>query len=484
MKRLVQVALAMGTFSVVNVVIGFVRSKYSALALGPDGVGFLSQASGFLLLAITVCTINSGTGIVKRLAEALDAHDRPRALSLVHTMFGVLCLAGGGAGLVLAAWAAPAARLLFGDARYAVPLLGVAAATPLDVLAAGLFQPIILGCDRYDLYTRASIVATVLAVVPFLVLTWQWGLPGAMVSIGAGAAVRFVVFFAYSRRALEWRPRLSVSAAALRSVIGYGAAMLLVAALLEATAVVIRTTILRRLGPGANGVFQVPVALSSYYSVFFTNALWGHFYPRTSRSVSPEERRSEVEAALRFVTLGFTLMAAVLLAVKAPLIVALYSSQFGAAAPLLLPYVVGDLLFLLAMVYTVSLLSLPRLGFYVVAWVGFCAVRAALSLAAIVTWGLVGAAAAYLAASAVILLACAAYHATRLSLRPSRGMLRLLVGAVGVLVLPSALPATELVRGIAQLLLAGTWLLLTVTREERAMMTAFIARRLGWQAAS
>lgn len=475
MKRLVQVTVAMGSFTIVNMVVGFVRSKYSALALGPDGVGLLSQATSFLLVAITVCAFNSGTGIVKRLAEAFDSGDHRRVGEILDTSFQLLSLTGLLAVLALALLRSPIAATVFGDTGLALAFLGVAIALPFDVLTASLWQAIILGADRYELYTRASVAATLAGVVPFVLMTYLWGLVGAILSIAVVAFIRHAVFLGYALPLVRWRPRITghLSADVVRSLVGYGAAMLGVAILVDGSGLIVRTLILKHLGAAANGLYQVPVAMSSYYSVFFTNGLWGHLYPRISRPLSPEERRDEVNSAIRFITLGVTVLAVALVALRDPLIVIVYSSRFSEATGLVPLYVVGDLFFLLAAVYTVSLLSVPRLGAYVILWVAFCASRTVLSWLFLLRWGLEGAAAGYAVSAAALALVCAVHHAWRLGVPISSRNALVLGSAVVVVAGPLALPLPWSLQLLAQVVLIGGWLFAVVSSEEWTM-----ARRL------
>lgn len=168
MKQLLKVAFTMGSYSLVSILVGLVRSKYSALVLGPEGVGLFSQANSFLIFMATICTFSMGTGITKRLSEALSTNDGRRINELLDTSFLFFCATGLGISLLLLPLFLPLTRFLFGDTHLALPFLSVMMAIPLNVLISGLGNPITLGANRYDLYTRAMIAGTLFGLMPFL----------------------------------------------------------------------------------------------------------------------------------------------------------------------------------------------------------------------------------------------------------------------------------------------------------------------------
>ncbi len=479
MKQLLKVAFVMGSYSLVSILVGLVRSKVSALVLGPEGVGLLSQANSFLIFMATVCTFSMGTGITKRLSETLGANDEGRMNELLDTSFLFFCVTGLGIPLLLFPLFFPLTRFLFGDTHLALPFLSVMMAIPLNVMISGLGNPITLGANRYDLYTRAMITGTLFGLMPFLIMTWIWGLPGAIYSVSVSTLIRAAIFFHYGARAVKWRPRLKghFSVEVLRSLKGYSIAMLVTGVLLEGSDLVIRTSILNRINPAANGIYQVPAALSYYYSVFFTNALWGYFFPKVSQQINPKVHETELNNALRFILLGFTAMAFFLITFRVPLIIIAYSDKFIGGASLIPYYVLGDLFFLLAMVYSVSLLSLQRLKGYVMILVGYYMLRTILALFFLDRFGILGPVIAHVMSAAAMLVALAAYHTDRLSFPVAGHIIRLLIFSVAMVAISVALPLPTSVQVLLQIVLFGIWLLMVLTSEERNMLMRLLRQR-------
>ncbi|MBI3825237.1 MAG: oligosaccharide flippase family protein [Candidatus Rokubacteria bacterium] len=477
MRRLVRVAVVMGGFSVVNMTVGFLRSKYGAVVLGPAGIGVLAQATTFVLLTITVCTLSAGTGITKLVAEALAGRDGEKLRAVLDTVFWFLLAAAAVTVGVLAPLTGPLSGWLLGEPALSTWLLGVVVSIPLAVLAI-FCEAVILGAARHDAYTRASIAATLLGVVAFVALTHVLGLRGALASLAVAALLRLACFAYVVREVVPWRPRLGgrLSRPILGVLLGYAAALLATGAFLELSNLGVRTMILGRLGAGANGIYQVPVALSSYYSVFFTNGLWGHLYPRMSGSLTPAEQSSEVEAALRLTALGMAGAAAVLVAAREALVVVLYSRQFAEAAALIPLYAVGDLLFLLSLVHVVAMLALGRLRACVALWGGFCLLRLALAALFLSPLGLRGPVVAYVLSAGLFLVTLLVYHRRHMHLQLTAPTRRLLLGAALLSAIPSLLPVPAAASALLQVLVTALWLLRALSAEERGLVVHYLTR--------
>src|SRR5205823_3451180 len=71
---------------------------------------------------------------------------------------------------------------------------------PLSVLASGYLEAIFFGAGRYDLYVRASILATVLGFAATLTIIYVWQLPGALWSFLVSSTLLAAAFVVVVRR--------------------------------------------------------------------------------------------------------------------------------------------------------------------------------------------------------------------------------------------------------------------------------------------
>jgi len=97
-RRILKSSSIIGGASVINIVIGLVRTKIIAVLLGPTGIGLVSLYTGLMSTATAVATMGIGTVGTRQIAEAISLEDE-RALAVVRrAMFwGALLLASAGA---------------------------------------------------------------------------------------------------------------------------------------------------------------------------------------------------------------------------------------------------------------------------------------------------------------------------------------------------------------------------------------------------
>ncbi len=471
----------MGGFTVVDVFVGFARAKSSALLVGPHGVGVLAQLAAVVVFIETLFSLGVGTPLVKRVAEATAEGDRRGLDEALSSSLRLIVASGAVASVLMLALLPQVAGGIIGDRRVTLALVAVAVTIVPDLIAQALLQSVQLGAGRYGLYTKAAVASTVLGFVPYLGGMWLAGVPGAVVGVGAANLIRFALFWHWTRRALPWRPslRLSLSPAVVKAMLSYGAAMLAVSALTEATNLGIRTMVVHRLGDSANGLLQVPVALSTYASVLITNVLWAQTLPSLSKRIPHDEREREINETVRFVALGFTVGGSLLLAVWHPLTLGLYSHKFLPSVGLAPWWVLGDVFYFTALAYSVSLLALPRLVAYLSLWGGYFAVRLVLSWALIGHLRLTGVSVAYTVSGAAFLVACVWHHRVALSLRTSARNLTVFLTGAAVVGAPALLNLGWKTAAVLRVALLALWLAAVLESGERR--GGFVAVRQGWE---
>lgn len=70
-RRILKSTSIIGGASVINIVIGLVRTKILAVLLGPAGIGLVSHYAGLMQTAATLVTIGLGTVGTRQIAEAV-----------------------------------------------------------------------------------------------------------------------------------------------------------------------------------------------------------------------------------------------------------------------------------------------------------------------------------------------------------------------------------------------------------------------------
>jgi O-antigen/teichoic acid export membrane protein len=369
-----------GLLSLTRLLTGFVRIKYVALVLGTAGVGFLSQATQLQLLGISVASLSLAVGIINRMG-AIGPQNRVREARLLSTAF-TSQIAISAMLLVLAA-VAPGSltAAVFGDRTLAAGIspydvLAVVFSVPLSVVASGYLEAIFFGGGRYDLYVKASIWATVLGFASTLTMIWIWRLPGAFWSIVASSAMLMTSFLVFVRRLrpLPHLFRFGFDLSEANALVRFSIAVLVSGALVPAARLLIQRDVIIRYGPDANGLLQVPLAITAYYTPFLTSPLWGRLHPRITHVGAGPEGRHELNMALRFTASLATAAIAAILLLKDVLVPLAYSRAFQPATRLLPVELVGDYFYFIVLTFSVYALGLSRLRIYLAGWIAYSVV--------------------------------------------------------------------------------------------------------------
>jgi O-antigen/teichoic acid export membrane protein len=406
-----QAAANLGQLSLLRLVVGFVRTKYVALVFGVSGVGLLAQGNQLFLLGVTIGSAGLSSGVIRRLAElsggssaeATRARDELVGTSFVIHLVTSVAFTG-----VVVLLARPITGLVLGPAGTALLLIASVISVPLNALASGHLENVLFGLGRYDLYTRAAGVATAVGLPVFVVCAFVAGLNGAFLGAAIAGGLYFFTFLYEARRLLPVSTllRLRFSRAAARGLAAFSAATVVTTTAGVLAMLAVRGLLLHFDGGRANGLYQVPVALTAYYAPFLTNALWGRLYPAVS--ARPAEAAPELQAALRLVTLGSTMFVIGVIVSGELLIRIAYSGAFLPAYDLLPIQLIGDLPFFALTTVTVYLLAMSRLRAYVFTWLGYYAAYTGAAAVLVPRHGAVGAAIAYSAAGWLVALVLAA----------------------------------------------------------------------------
>ena len=281
-RRILKSSSIIGGASVINILIGLVRTKIIAVLLGPTGIGLVSLYNGLMTTATAVATMGIGTVGARQIAEALGKDDE-RALAVVRrAMFwGALLLASAGALVVWSLREVLAVKVL-GGAEHATIVGWLALGVALSV--AGASQgALIQGMRRIGDMARLSVYGSVLNTVLGVGLLWQWGQAGLLAYVLIGPLVSFLLGHWYVSRL----PKLAADPIAMREMAQQWQTLLhlgvpfmgagLVGALVQLW---IRVEVGNTLGAESLGHFQAAWSISMQYIGFVLGAMGADYYPR------------------------------------------------------------------------------------------------------------------------------------------------------------------------------------------------------------
>ena len=349
MRRLIRSTALLGVGSAATVVAAILRAKVLAHFLGPQGTGLLAQLSTLTAVLVPLATLGLGNGVTAMIAAARARGDAFLAKRVRTTATTLSWLAG----LTLAALTALASPwltdALYHDRAWTWVVLVGAATIPLSAIAS-LRVSILQGYEAVKSMAGLNGIIAAASVVTIVPLALFFGLPGAVVQLVIVAAVYLWVsgwLVAKETRGAEAGAddeagSHRIDRSLLRPLLRYGSSALLVGLSSTLTLLILRSSLVSKLGLGPNGIYQVCVGISGLYMPLILNSITAIVWPQIAAHRSDEETTATMRQGLRLGLLLMTAAAGVMLA-GAPVWVPLfYSGKFLPAIDLLPIQFLGD----------------------------------------------------------------------------------------------------------------------------------------------
>ena len=346
-RQILRSSSIIGGASVVNILVGLLRTKVAAVLLGPAGVGIIGLLQSLMVTASAVSALGFGTVGTRQVAEAAGSNDEVAMAQARRALFwGTILLALVGASIF---WLLRnvLAQKVFGDTAYSGSVGWLALGVALGVIAGSQIA-LLNGLRRVGDIARVSILSAVLSTAIGIVSVWQWGSRGILAFVLAAPAASFIFGLWFATRV----PRIVAPDTPLRSLFGQwsvmarlGTSFMLAGLAVAVGHLLVRTMVQRELGPEALGHFQAAWMISMTYIGFVLSAMGTDYYPRLTATIKDHSATNrlvneQTEVALLLAGPVFLGM----LGFAPWVIEVLYSSQFGDAVAVLRWQILGDLI--------------------------------------------------------------------------------------------------------------------------------------------
>lgn len=326
-----------GGASVINILIGMVKTKFVAILLGPSGVGLMGMLVQITSLISTVSGMGLSSSGVRQVAEAVGTGDDERIARTVKTLRRNVWITGSAGMLVMILACVPISHASFGSSDYALPiaLLGV---TILMAAVTSGQACILQGTRRIVDFAKISVIGAANGTLISIPCFYLWGEQGIVVSLILCAVASLVTTWWFARlvpiKAIDLPWRESVGEAREMLTLGIG---LMGAGLVSALSMyVVRVVLLRQFDLNDVGIYHAAFVLSGILVGFVLSAMGTDYFPRLTAVAHDNEqvRRMVNEQTEISILLALPLLAAMM--VFAPLIIQIfYAESFSAAVPVL-----------------------------------------------------------------------------------------------------------------------------------------------------
>lgn len=279
--RILKSSALIGGSSVVNVLVSMVRVKFTAVYLGPLGVGLLGAYSSILSPVSAIAGLGLGTGAVRQIAEGVGQGDQAKVARALQTIRRASFITGALGVLLMCLVAYPASVFTFGNAEHFWALCALSLTLLMGSLAGGL-GAIIQGMRRIRDMAMQGVIGSLLSL-PITIPLMMWlGVKSVVPMMLLSSLCSLVITWWFARRIqvprvpMTWRQTWQEA----RPMLKLGIVMTATGLMGMGVSYLIRLIIIRKLGIEASGIYSAAWMLSSYYVNFILGAMGADFYPR------------------------------------------------------------------------------------------------------------------------------------------------------------------------------------------------------------
>lgn len=375
MLSILKASAVVGVATVATLLAGIARAKVSALWLGPEGVGLVSQAQNVSVFVTALGALSGGGALIASVQRARARGDEAVARvvdaawflalgTLLLLVFGVLALRG------------PIGRWAFAAAPGAsVAMLAAACGGTLAALSH-LPVALLYAYGEVRAYALATVASTAVSVTLLVPLVIGFGVKGAFLHIALAPLLTFTAYLFPVRRLVpkaarplaRWPPRLE--RVYLIELLGFAAFAGFTAAAYTASQVAGRAVVMHQLSVKTAGLLQVMVALGAYMRQLAIGGVTAEFHPAVARSeATPGELASALSGVQRYCVVVTVPMFCAVSVVADVVVRALYSTAFVAAAATIPLYLASEIIRMMAFPGILLLQARKRLWLGAVAFI-------------------------------------------------------------------------------------------------------------------
>lgn len=324
-----------GGAQIINILIGIIRNKLTAILLGSVGIGLISIYQSTLDLIKSISTLGIETSGVREVAQAKDNREdllltisAIRRWVVIFATIGVaICLLGSP---LISKW------IFETDEHWAsVALLSVCVF--FTILSAG--EVVVLqGIREITSLVKAGMLWNLCGLIIAISFYWIWGLK-SIASVFVVVSIVTFLWYLYFRKKLNIKTTNLSSAILItkgKQMLRIGAYIVIAAIQTELTLFIVKTYIINKSGLNDLGLVQATRTISSVYLTLILGAMAADFYPRLSNIIKNNTQvRRLVNEQVHILILISTPVIIVLLMFSKIILQLLYSSSFESATTLL-----------------------------------------------------------------------------------------------------------------------------------------------------
>jgi PST family polysaccharide transporter len=334
-----------GGASILNILIGMVRTKFVAILIGPSGVGLLGMYGQVIVLITTITGMGIGSSGVRQVAEAVGTGDDERIARTVITLRRIAWLTGGFGLLVMVVFCVPLSRVTFGTKDYAWPIAALGISLLTGAISSGQLC-IINGSRRIGDLAKISILGAASGMLISIPCFYLWEEAGIVPSLVLSALVTVATSWWYARRVpvkairLPWHDSYCIA----WQLLSLGASFMGAGLVTALSGYLIRIVLLRHFDIIDVGIYQAAYNLSGVLVGFVLGAMSADYYPRLTAAAGNNVNVHRIVNEQLQISILLSLPGLAVMMIFAPQIIQLlYADAFSTAVPILRWCILGIL---------------------------------------------------------------------------------------------------------------------------------------------
>lgn len=330
-----------------EIAIQIIRVKVSALYLNPSGIGIISQLSSLQNLLKKIVELGIGGGVTKYIAEYHGKTEYKKVNGVYKTAFSGFALTGIVLIIAVSSVSNHLAKILLGSSDYYVFIIVISISVALQSQYQ-VAKRTLQGLLKIKETVILSLISSLIGVSVALPLIILFGLEGAVYSFAIIAGLAFIVAHFYLKRIAGTIVGLKLSLGKIESehaknLIKFGGANSTVFLSNMLSLLAIRSIIINKLGPEANGLYQVAIGVATTYLNIIATSIWQYGMPKVATILGDVKAIQLLQnQALRLSMLVLVPLIIVLLTTREIWIPLLFSSQFLGAYSLVSWQLLGE----------------------------------------------------------------------------------------------------------------------------------------------
>lgn len=316
--------------TLIKMLTSFISMKVVALLPnGPVAVALLGQLNNFTIILQNISNGGINNGITKYVAEYTDSEKK--YVIFLRTGFWITAVLSVICGVVLISGAGYFSILILKNPEYTGIFYILGATIVLYALNALLIS-IINGFREFRKYVIANISGSLVGLVFTIVLSFSFGVYGALISAVTYQSVVFIItlFIVSKSKWFNWKIITGKISKLAAGKLGHYSLMALVSALaIPIGQLIVRNYISVNFSLSDAGLWEGVNRISAMYLLVITSSLSVYYLPKLTELKTKEDIRNEVFAVYKLMIPFLFIASVVIFSLRSFIIEILFSPEFA-----------------------------------------------------------------------------------------------------------------------------------------------------------